>query len=365
MNFMIRKRTISIAIFAAIVAGVPLWISIEHQRCLSDYRETDFNRARLLILHRNGIGEKEMAERIKCASKRIGMECVSVSLNAQDFWKKFFPNFASFAAHKFKPHIILSLQGDEIPCKNAKQYIALTHGSDYYFSPRTTLSIQEVMKFDGFLVGFPDHEKLLTYANFVQKACNTIKWYSTCASTSFQPIKNFQLFYCGANMANSPFGAKYKVLFSLLDRSGYLQVFGYKEEWRHTPNSYKGYIRSDGESLLKKMHEVGVTLVLHDPDHYLGGTPTARIFEAAAAGTVIIADHHPFIQKEFGDSVLYIDQNRSPEEIFTQIQAYMHWIRSHPEEANQLAEKSHGIFLEKFTLEKQLLKLLELHKTLS
>lgn len=360
MNRAILRFFLSCILFVALVFIVPSNFPL-----ITYVNPEDTGKTRLLVLHRNAIGEREMAERLKCAAKKIGIECLAISLNSQDLIKRVFPIYANIALHKFKPDLILSLQGDEMDYKEAKHYVALTHGSDYYFSPRTTLSLQNIMQFDGFLVSFPDMEKLLTYANFVQKRCNTIRWYSTCAQTTFKPLKNFDLFYCGANMAKTPFGTKYKVLFSLLDHSGFLRVFGYKDEWRHAPNSYRGYIRSDGESLLNKMHDIGVTLVLHDPDHYIGGTPTARIFEAAAAGTVIISDHHPFVQKEFGDSVLYIDQNLRPEEIFAQISTYMQWIKQHPEEANKLAQRSHQIFLQKFTLEKQLLNLLDLHNTLS
>jgi spore maturation protein CgeB len=165
-------------------------------------------------------------------------------------------------------------------------------------------------------------------------------------------------------MANTTYGAKYKKLFSRLDKTHFFSVYGQKNEWLHTPNCYRGFIKSDGLSLIKTMNKCGVTLILHAPDHYLGHTPTARIFEAAAASTVIISDKNPFVERNFGDSVLYIDHEKTSDEIFDQINNHMKWITANPEEAKNLARRSHEIFIKKFTLEAQLLKLLDLHKDL-
>jgi glycosyltransferase involved in cell wall biosynthesis len=66
---------------------------------------------------------------------------------------------------------------------------------------------------------------------------------------------------------------------------------------------------------------------------------------------VIISDKHPFAEKYFGDSVLYIDTTKSADEIFQAIDAHMQWILAHPEEAKELARRSHQIFCEQFTLE--------------
>jgi spore maturation protein CgeB len=112
------------------------------------------------------------------------------------------------------------------------------------------------------------------------------------------------------------------------------------------------------------MNNTGVTLILHDADHFLGRTPTARIFEAAAASTIIITDRNPFIEKNFRDAVLYIDQEKSAEELFQQIDSHMKWIKDNPEKALLLAKKAHEIFIQKYTLEAQLEKLVNLHKTL-
>lgn len=319
---------------------------------------------RVLITHKGGIGEQEMAERIKFAGKSLNLECANFPMHQNAIYKRLFPNFRERFATLFHPDIVISLQGDKIFYPHAKHYIALTHGSNYYFTSSSILPAHHLIDFDGYLICFPDQEKLFTYCNFAEKECHHITWYTTCGRTEFRPPPHFKLFYCGFNMANTTFGTKYKQLFSRLNKTHYFNVYGQKNEWRHTPNCYRGFIKCDGSSLLKIMHDTGVTLILHAPDHFLGQTPTGRIFEACAASTVIISDRHPFIVKHFGNSVLYIDQEKSSEELFQQIDAHMRWIQSHPEESILLAKRSHEIFLQKFTLEMQLEKLLELHKSL-
>lgn len=344
------------------------WIYFGTKRPYLSLEESDLFLAkpsfRILITHKGGMGEQEMAERIRLAGKSLNLECANFPLHQHSIFKRLFPNYRERFATLFHPDLVISLQGDKIYYPHAKHYIALTHGSNYYFTSNSILPAHHLIDFDGYLICFPDQEKLFTYCNFVEKECHHITWYTTCGKTDFIPPPHFKLFYCGFNMANTTFGAKYKQLFSRLNKTHYFNVYGQKNEWRHTPNCYRGFIKCDGTSLLQTMHNSGVTLVLHAPDHFLGQTPTGRIFEACAASTVIICDRHPFIEKHFGDSVLYIDQEKSSEELFQQIDTHMRWIQSHPSEAILLAKKSHEIFLKKFTLEVQLENLIDLHKSL-
>ncbi len=317
---------------------------------------------RILVTHKGGIGEQEMAERIRLVGKTLNLECANFSLHQPPLLKRLFPHYKERFATLFHPDLVLSLQGDKISYPHAKHYIALTHGSNYYFTANAILPAKNLNEFDGYLVCFPDQEKLFSQCNYLEKECFYMNWYTTCGRTNFNPPEQYKLFYCGFNMANTNFGTKYKQLFSRLDKTHYFNVYGQKNQWHHTPNCYRGFIECDGNSLLKTMHNCGVTLILHAPDHFIGATPTARIFEACAASTVIISDRHPFIVKNFGDSVLYIDQDKSSDVLFQQIHNYMTWIQNNPKEALELAKKSHSIFLQKFTLEAQLEKLIELHK---
>lgn len=317
-------------------------------------------RYHLLVTHRGGLGEEEMAQRIKCALRKLDVECDTLSLQPPFLLRRLFPHHIDQTIQRLQPDIILSLEGACKTPSHAKQYIALTHGSNYYFSPCSPYPKQSLQEASGFLTAFLEKTQL---TQFLGKSCEMLPWYTTCSSCSYKPIENFRLFYCGTNLAHTSMGQTYNQLFARLDRTGYFDVYGKREQWRHTPRSYRGFIKADGESILKIMHNTGVTLVLHAPDHFEGGIPNGKIFEAAAASTIIISDRHPFILREFGDSVLYIDQTQSPEKLFQEINSHMEWIRSHPEEARQKAESAHAIFSRKFTLETQLQELLSLHES--
>jgi spore maturation protein CgeB len=140
-------------------------------------------------------------------------------------------------------------------------------------------------------------------------------------------------------------------LLKLLDKDGYLKVVGKPGDWDFLTNGYMG---KSTKSTVDYMRGSGMVLILHAPDYMIDGVPSPRIFEAAASGAIAITDRHPFIMREFGDSVLYVDHNLPVREMYEQIVQHIRWIKEHGKEANLMAQKAHQIFLDKFTLDKQL-----------
>ena len=184
-------------------------------------------------------------------------------------------------------------------------------------------------------------------------------WYPTVQSTNYQP-KPEKLMYSGTTCPEDIRTnlKKYVKLWKHLDETEYFVVYGHKDAWKDM-RKYQGYIPADGKSFVRTINKHGVCLVMHRKTHLEAGVPSARIFEAAAA--VIISDKHPFVEKEFKNSVLYVDHTR--DDLFEQIDAHMRWIKENPEKAKLKALKAHEIFLKKFTLEKQLRKLYENFQT--
>lgn len=66
--------------------------------------------------------------------------------------------------------------------------------------------------------------------------------------------------------------------------------------------------------------------------------------------------------KNFGDNFLYFDQNANSKTMYKQVQDHMEWIKNNPEEAKQKAAKAHQIFLDKFTLDKDLIRIAKMHE---
>lgn len=190
-----------------------------------------------------------------------------------------------------------------------------------------------------------------------------LQFYASCRATDFCDAPKRKLFY-GGWLWDKYRGVHCAKIYKMLDKAGYLEVYGPEEVWsKFHLKSYKGLISEKmKDGTVETMKRTGVSLVLLSDEHFDNNTTTSRFFEPLAASNVIICDRLPFIVENFGDSVLYVDRHVSPEELFKQIDNHMQWILSHPKEAIELARKSHKIFLEKFTLEKQLQNVIDFYE---
>jgi len=314
---------------------------------------------RILILHRNGVGEKEASARIRTAAERLGWECYICSSRPSGWVKALLPHPLEKAIAAISPDLTLNFQSAE---KHAAgiNFVSLSSGSHRY--KEECFDWAPYLQFDAYLPTFQDTEFLEEKIASLGKPYQGMRWFFTCPSAPFAPPIPQRLFYCGSNWDRTRKGEKYKRLFALLDIKGDIAIYGPKNAWKHTPRSYRGFLPFDGHSTLEAMQQCGIVLILHSDTHLQGNSPTARIFEAAAASCIVISDQHPFVQQEFGDSVLYIDQESAPEDLFHQIESHLAWIHSHPIEAQEKARKCHQLFEERYTLEKQLLDLRALYE---
>ena len=156
-----------------------------------------------------------------------------------------------------------------------------------------------------------------------------------------------KLFYCGINWEKlTSRKGRFDELLKKLDRTGCLEIYGPKKLRGIKPwegyKSYKGEIPFDGCSLQKKISECGIALVLSSDIHLKDRIITNRLYEALAAGAVVISDENPAIHEIMGDTCLYVDTKKpnSHEKILN----IYEWINSNPIEAKILAEQSQQIF---------------------
>lgn len=154
---------------------------------------------------------------------------------------------------------------------------------------------------------------------------------------------------------------KYKTLYQLLSASERVKFYGLRRSTSIISEGYMGKLPFDGISVIEALQKHGIVLIIHSERHFQFGIPSSRIFEAAAASTVVICDENPFVKKHFGDSVYYIDTSKKGEEIYAQIMQHMDTIALHPEAALYKAKQAHQIFLDKFLMTEQLLQLEALH----
>ncbi len=324
---------------------------------------------KILVAWSRGFGERETIERLKIVSKRLGVDLRAVTRRPRSHLRWALQDPIATAREIFQPDFILSIQDHVLHQPGIPNYMTLTLGTPRYLenigADNVKLINAEHIKFDALLPSFAEIDQLQKAYENQGKKYQGFPWYPTVYATDYPVATPKKLFYSGGYLWDSTRSSqKYKEVFYKLHKAGYFRVCGPRRKWKHLPGSGVGLIPVDGKSLIQAHHDAGIALVLHSKHHLNGAAPTARIFEAIAAKTVVISDRHGFVTKNFGDNVLYVDVDQDAEGMFKQIDQHMQWIFSHPTEAQQMAESCYKIFAEKFTLEAQLQRLIDMHKAL-
>lgn len=323
-----------------------------------------FNKQRKFVLvHTGAFGESEVIARLKivCKKQKIDLRVFNTYFNEGSERTKRTIAHIKQVVEVFKPEFVLVFEehiNEYFP--GVPNYVTLTRGGGAHYTTLTddgkfSLSKPYMKHFDALLTSYEDTATLEKAYTKEAKPYFDFHWYSTVYATNYQSATPKKLFYSGGHLWDKTRSSdKYTEMFKKLDQSGYFQVCGQAEAWGHAPNSLIGQLPFDGKAVIRAIHEAGVSLILHSKEHLTGAAPTSRIFEASAANAVIITDRHPFIEKYFGDNVLYIDITQDANGMFKQINDHMQWILSHPTAAKALAQKCHDIYTEKFLLEDQL-----------
>jgi hypothetical protein len=339
------------------------WYATQYSVAQAESKQT-----RVLLAWARGTGEQETILRLQVAAQRLGVDLRVVTIHPRYYLRWFIKDPVNTAIKNFQPDFILSIQDWVNYYPGLPNYMTLTLGTDRYIANDANGVAQilkpELLQFDALLPTFRDIDKLREIYERSGKKFNGFPWYPSAYITNYTPAEPKKLFYSGGfRWDTTRSSAKYTEVFKKLDQTGYLIVSGPKRKWRHTPNSAIGFVKADGKSLMHETHKAGVALLLHHKEHIAGGAPTSRIFEAAAANVAIISDRHPFIMQHFGDNVLYIDIDEDAEIMYQQIDQHMRWLQANPDKAKQMAENCHKINNELFSLEMQLQKLLDMHRS--
>ena len=177
---------------------------------------------------------------------------------------------------------------------------------------------------------------------------------SASEPTTAPAEKKRNLFYIGVNWELVYGGAvRSKSLLKKLDASGELTIYGPPvvrgiRVWEGY-QSYAGSLPFDGQAVVSEIAKHGAALVLSHPGDIKTGLATGRIYEAAAAGAVIISDQNRAVREWFGDAVLYFE-NDSPT-AFEQIMAHLDWMNTHQAQAAEMAREAQEIFRKEFSLD--------------
>lgn len=325
------------------------------------------DKKRVLLIWYRGIGEQEFIERIKIVAKQKDIDFKVLNSKPRFYIRWFVDNAVEKGIRYFNPNFILTIQDwvERFGLPEYKNYLTLTLNDGKYINNNYDFINQEHVKYSMILPSFLNTNKLTTAYNKLNRENYGFSWYPTSNIFDYEFNGAKKLFYSGGFLWDSERGSnRFTEVFSKLDSKGYFQVCGPKKKWKHTPNSTVGFIPIDGKALIAAHNTAGVSLIIHTKEHRESGTPTGRIFEAAAANTVIISDRNAFIENNFGDNVLYVDLNgKSADEIYSQIDKHYNWILNNPQKAKIMANNCNQIFKAKFSLEQQIDKLLAMDKS--
>jgi hypothetical protein len=170
--------------------------------------------------------------------------------------------------------------------------------------------------------------------------------------------------YTGHNWDKLRSSQHYQDIFELLGKSGNFEAYGPPSGWAFaSSNYYKGFLPHDGQSVLKTLDQNGISLIFHSDLHLAKSIYSSnRLFEAATVSNLIISDAHPFIKKEFGDCVFFVNPQLKPEVVAQEINRILTWAKENPQEALKKTKCAHDIFAKKFSLEEQMEKIIEMHE---
>jgi glycosyltransferase involved in cell wall biosynthesis len=233
--------------------------------------------------------------------------------------------------------------------------------SPFCISPK---SYKYINAYDNFLFAQSGTDKLEEYLHEIGKNFRHLETYFTLRKTHFCASPKKRIAFVG-NLWDSRRRDKLAQLFHLLDETGYCDFYGPASGWqRKNFKSWKGAIPLHGlRDVQDVMEAAGIALLLHHRQQFEAGSAVYRDFEALSASCAIITEKTDFMQKYFGDCVLFIDTNKPAKEIFEQIDAHMQWILAHPEDAIEMARKAHQIFCDNFSLESECEKILSFAKS--
>jgi hypothetical protein len=306
--------------------------------------------------------EDEVIERLKIAASALGLECLVVDASA----RLIHPPYTQLT--QADVDFVLSLHFETPKQFDIFSFVTLWNPLQFYHEWGYRKFTRHLLTHDDFLscdsVSGDDHV-LRSISLHGRRERPLFHLYPSVSSPVLEPnLGDQHMFYAGMNWEkSSQKPGRYDALLRQLDRGGRLRIYGPRvyvgvEVWRGF-QSYLGPIPFDGVSVVRLIHQAGISLVLSSQAHCESEMMSSRIFESLAAGAVVICNENPFARRHFGDSLLYIDTTLSAEETCGQVENHLAWIQSEPAKALEMARRSQAIFRERFRLDTCLQRIYE------
>ncbi len=299
-------------------------------------------------------GERELAWRIKHAAENLG-------------WKTFLDENQGHGLKKKKglDWVICTVPQHRQYSRYSHNYVTLLHPlslNQTLYERKHKHSPQFHEKYDGYLLTINPGKEFEDFLTAKKNHFFSTTFYPTLQHTGYVKVPLNNIVTMIPVWGNRLEDEKFKALYSLLSEGGFTKFYGINNQAGIAESNYLDKLPFDGISVVKALQRHGITLIFHSDIHNREKIPSSRIFEAAAASTVIISDNNAFVKKHFGESVFYVDTTLSAEEIYLQIKNHMAFIRQDPEKALEMAKRAHQIFVDQFLMETQLENIMAMHQ---
>ena len=318
----------------------------------------------VVLMPIQGHGARMLAKRIDVAAKTLewSSHLIEESENNIETIKQIKPDFIITTTSNY------NLGPDVLPYN---VYAYLTQSTRIYFGGIFSLKPKfkenkypNLDKISGFMCSFKALSFLKDFKEKSGERFYGFRSFPCTQETKFEPLKFNSIVYFGSHYDKLRSSNRFKIFFKKLDEAGILNVYGPKEVWEYVPNAWRGQLDGDGWEIINRTKDYGISLLVHAKRFNKEGLPSGRIFEAVAASSIIICDKNDFVEKNFGDSVLYINQEKSANAMTEEVLKHVEWIKSHPKESVEKAKRAHEILIKNFTLENELVKIAKMHETI-
>ncbi len=274
------------------------------------------------------------------------------------------PCVNSAEVEAFNPDFAIVLSRTQARLTRCPTYLAINEPASVYLrEPGLFLS---VLTFDGYLALADSLRGFLKNAlHGIGRKEEVGEYYNTSArfDGGSEPVRKAllegkgRLTYFGTNWDGRRIS-----FFKSLGQWEDVELYGRKEAWeQHKIPNYKGEVTFDGFSLHEIYRRNGIGLNIQGDHHVYEDVISNRVFEITAVGAVCLSARMPWLEKNYGDSLYYFEQEQSDLRLLENIRALLDHIHAHPEEAWEKAQKARRIFEEKFALDVLLEKTVSFH----
>jgi hypothetical protein len=278
------------------------------------------------------IAEAEIFARLAIAVERLGWTCMR-SANTR-------------AIEAFAPDVVLA-EHFRIPKLTAFPTLGLM------WNPPSSMGEQDeffknAISYDGWL--FSDEATRRFHLDLAAPLCTRHvlgRWFPSCQETALSTGPRSGIAYLATRWDNDRHG---ELVAELADRCD-LHYYAPRKGTQALDKRGPDLLPFDGTAVIAELGRHSASLCLHSDAHRRNGTPSARVFEAAAAGAIIISDENAFVRNTFGDAALYLNVEAKAAHVADSVASHLAWLASHPDDTARMRAAAHRIFVEHFSFE--------------